>query len=44
MLPMADMIPGRGEFPGIMAGKGMEGAGEADRRMDGEEPKEDLRE
>lgn len=31
-----------GEF-GMTAGKGMEGAGEAERRIEGEEPKEDRR-
>lgn len=31
-----------GEF-GITAGSGMDGAGEADRRIDGEEPKDDRR-
>lgn len=40
--PMVPRLPMLGEF-GITAGKGMEGAGEADRRIDGDEPKEDLR-
>jgi hypothetical protein len=31
-----------GEF-GITAGNGMDGAGEADRRMEGDEPKEERR-
>jgi hypothetical protein len=28
---------------GITAGRGIEGAGDAERRIDGDEPKEDLR-
>lgn len=34
---------GDGTSSGFTAGNGKEGAGDADRRMDGEEPKEDLR-
>jgi len=32
-----------GELPGMTAGKGNEGAGDADLRIDGDDPKEDLR-
>lgn len=32
-----------GEFPGITAGSGSEGAGETDLRIDGEEPNDDRR-
>lgn len=35
---------GLGEFSiGLTAGKGMDGAGEAERRMDGDEPKDERR-
>ena len=35
---------GFGEFSiGLTAGKGMEGAGDAERRIDGDEPKEERR-
>lgn len=36
------MLPMLGEF-GMTAGRGMDGAGEAERRMDGEEPKDERR-
>jgi hypothetical protein len=32
-----------GELDGITAGRGSDGAGETDRRIDGEEPKEERR-
>jgi hypothetical protein len=32
-----------GEFDGITAGRGIEGAGETERRMDGEEPNDERR-
>jgi hypothetical protein len=35
-------IPGRGEFV-MTAGRGSEGAGDADLRIDGEDPNDDLR-
>ena len=41
-VPMLPMLPMLGEF-GMTAGKGIEGAGEAERRIDGEEPKDDRR-
>lgn len=37
LTPVVPMLPMLGEF-GITAGKGIEGAGEAERRIDGEEP------
>jgi len=36
------MLPMLGEF-GITAGSGIDGAGDADRRMDGDEPNDDRR-
>jgi hypothetical protein len=40
--PMVPMLPILGEF-GITAGRGMDGAGEAERRIDGEEPNDERR-
>lgn len=38
------VVNGLGEFSiGLTAGKGMEGAGEADLRIEGEDPNEDRR-
>lgn len=42
MLPMVPRLPMLGEF-GITAGRGIEGAGESDLRIEGDEPNEDLR-
>ena len=39
---MVPMLLALGEF-GITAGKGIEGAGEAERRIEGDEPNDDLR-
>src|SRR5437870_3598945 len=41
--PTGPPYPGRGEFEGMTAGRGSEGAGEAERRMDGDDPNEDRR-
>ena len=41
--PIDEVIPGRGEFEGMTAGNGKEGAGDAERRIEGEEPNDDRR-
>lgn len=44
LMPIPAPRYGLGEFSiGRTAGKGIDGAGEAERRMEGEEPKEDRR-
>lgn len=40
--PSVPILPMLGEF-GMTAGSGIEGAGEAERRIDGDEPNEDRR-
>lgn len=41
--PIEEAIPGRGELEGITAGRGKEGAGDAERLIEGEEPNDDRR-
>jgi hypothetical protein len=41
-MPMVPMLLMLGEF-GMTAGRGMDGAGEAERRIDGEESNEERR-
>ena len=41
--PSPPRRPGEGTSSGLTAGKGRDGAGEADRRIDGEEPKDERR-
>jgi hypothetical protein len=42
-MPRPPKSPGEDTSSGFTAGSGIAGAGEADRRIDGEEPKEDRR-
>lgn len=44
LMPKLPLLYGFGEFSiGLTAGRGIEGAGDAERRIDGDEPKDDRR-